>query len=172
MSDLWTIMAAGRVYGPFSTERMRGFVAEGRLAANSLVAREGSSEWQEAVTESAFADLFCSPHRATDAVEPETTAATGDTQRGHFAVVVDMKSRSAAGLEGAIAAFGPCYQLLPNIWIVSTDQSVTTVRNRLIQELGNADSLFVIDASRGKASWFNFGPEADVRIRNVWQKAS
>jgi hypothetical protein len=30
----------------------------------------------------------------------------------------------------------------------------------------------VVDASRGKAAWFNFGPEADVRIRRVWQKAS
>ena len=58
------------------------------------------------------------------------------------------------------------------MWIISTDQSVSAVRNRLVQELGKADSLFVIDASRGKAAWFNFGPEADVRIRRVWQKSA
>ena len=79
---------------------------------------------------------------------------------------------TVVALEHAIAALGPAYRLLPNVWIVSTDQTVSAVRNRLVQELGKSDSLFVVDASRGKAAWFNFGPEADVRIRRVWQKAS
>ena len=34
------------------------------------------------------------------------------------------------------------------------------------------NSLFVVDATRGEAAWFNFGPKADVYIRRVWQKAS
>jgi hypothetical protein len=34
--------------------------------------------------------------------------------------------------------------------------------------LGKIDTLFVIDATRNKATWFNFGPEADARIRRVW----
>ena len=83
-----------------------------------------------------------------------------------------MKSRAPGNLEEAIASLGPAYRLLPNVWIVATDQTVNAVRNRLVQELGKTDTLFVIDASRGKAAWFNFGPEADVRIRRVWQKAS
>jgi hypothetical protein len=28
--------------------------------------------------------------------------------------------------------------------------------------------LFVIDATRNKATRFNFGPEAEARIRRVW----
>lgn len=180
----WTISAAGRVYGPFSPERMRAFAAEGRLAANSLVAPEGTAEWREASTDPEFADLFdvqrkerVSPaQQAVPAGErtPSLTPAkaeTRDGQRAQFAVLVDLKSHGSNNLENAIASFGPYYQLLPNIWIVSTEQSVTAVRNRLIQELGKSDSLFVIDASRG-ASWFNFGPDADVCIRKVWQKAS
>lgn len=86
--------------------------------------------------------------------------------------MVDRKSRSTGNLEDAIASLGPAYALMPNIWILATDQSVNAVRNRLVQELGKLDSLFVIDASRGKAAWFNFGPEVDVRIRRVWKKAS
>ena len=83
------------------------------------------------------------------------------------------RSNNAIGnVEDVISSFGPYYRLLPNIWIISTTQSVNAVRNRLVQELGKADSLFVVDASRGKAAWFNFGPEADVRIRRVWQRAS
>ena len=92
--------------------------------------------------------------------------------RAHFAVVVDQKSGSSSNLEEALASLGPYYRLLPNVWISSTEQRVNAVRNRLVQELGKTGSLFVIDASRGKAAWFNFGPDADVRIRRVWQKAS
>jgi len=109
-----------------------------------------------------------SESRQSQSVQPQTP----EEQHGRFAIVVDMKSRHSADFERAIASFGPYYQVLPNIWIVSTGQSVTVLRSRLIQELGKSDSLFVIDASRGKASWFNFSPEADVCIRKVWQKAS
>jgi len=180
MSGTWTINAGGRVYGPFSPDRMRSFVAEGRLASTSLVARENSSEWHEAGNEPEFADLFptvesgrqdAAGERSGTELPPKDPALQ-QGQRSHFAIVVDLKSHTVAKLENAIAALGPAYRLLPNVWIVTTEQTVSAVRNRLVQELGKSDSLFVVDASRGKAAWFNFGPEADVRIRRVWQKAS
>ena len=88
-------------------------------------------------------------------------------------MILDQKAQSAASnIEGAINSLGSSYRLTNNVWIISTEQSVSAVRNRLVQELGKADSLFVIDASRGKAAWFNYGPEADVRIRRVWQKTA
>jgi hypothetical protein len=179
MNGAWTINAGGRLYGPFSSDRMRGFASEGRLAASSLIARENSSDWREAGAEPEFADLFSASTVASQdgaaekpAEIPPTPPTVQEGQRSHFAIVVDLKSHGLARLEHAIAALGPAYRLLPNVWIVSTDQTVSAVRNRLVQELGKSDSLFVVDASRGKAAWFNFGPEADVRIRRVWQKAS
>jgi hypothetical protein len=181
MAGAWTINAGGRVYGPFSTERMRSFASEGRLAGTSLVAREDSSDWHEARDEPTFADLF--PRVADSAPAagqrpacppPPMPAAGHDSHvpRTQFAIVVDLKSRGSGNLEQVIASFGPSYQLLPNVWIVSSDQTANAVRNRLVQELGKSDSLFVVDASRGKAAWFNFGPDADVRIRRVWQKSA
>jgi hypothetical protein len=102
---------------------------------------------------------------------PQPITPVADHVAAHFAVIVDQKAQGAASnVESAINSLGPAYRLTTNVWIVSTEQSVSAVRNRLVQELGKADSLFVIDASRGKAAWFNFGPEADVRIRRVWQK--
>jgi hypothetical protein len=187
MIGAWTINVSGRVYGPFSSERMRGFVNEGRLAPHSLVAREGSADWHEARHEPEFSEVFShrgTPVMATAEVKsapapvqqlaPQVSQANGasalaDQAPAHFAIIVDQKSQ-AINLESAIGSLGPCYRLTQNVWIVSTDQSVSTVRNRLVQELGKADSLFVVDASRGKAAWFNFGPEADVRIRRVWKK--
>jgi hypothetical protein len=220
MIGAWTINVSGRLYGPFTSDRMRSFAREGRLAAHSLVTREGTLDWHEARDEPEFADLFYPPSKdnavsghetlpspgasaAPESPEPSPkpftpyggTAMGGamrtmaqrsggplsaspspsegaDGTKSHFAIVADLKSGSASNLEEAIATLGPAYRLTPNVWIVSAEHSVNAVRNRLVQELGKLDSLFVIDASHGKAAWFNFGPEVDVRIRRVWRKAS
>lgn len=189
MIGAWSINISGRLYGPFTSERMRSFAGEGRLAPHSLIAREGTDDWHEAHEEPEFSDLFAGRVKDKEAVvssfparlpinaNPSPHGDAGgheraDGARSHFVVIIDLKSRPTGNLEESINSLGPNHQLLPNIWIISTDQTVNAVRNRLVQNLGKADSLFVIDASRGKAAWFNFGPEADVRIRRVWQKAS
>ena len=183
MIGAWTMNVSGRIYGPYTSDRMRDFIHEGRLAPHSLVTREGKSDWHEARDEPEFAEMFIPnghphPHSAftqtpfgtapSNVAPPVTDNAT--PVRAQFAVIVDQKSRSTGNLGKAILSLGPAYQLSPSVWIVSTDQSVNAVRNRLVQELGKLDTLFVVDATRGKAAWFNFGPEADVRIRRVWQK--
>jgi hypothetical protein len=145
------------------------------------VAREDSSDWREAREEPTFGDLFpqasapepaATQRPATPPPQMPPAAHDTDVPRTQFAIVLDLKSRGSGNLEQVIASFGPSYQLLPNVWIVSSDQTANAVRNRLVQELGKSDSLFVVDASRGKAAWFNFGPDADVRIRRVWQKSA
>ena len=221
MIGAWSINVSGRVYGPFTSERMRGFVGEGRLAPHSLVAREGTDDWHEAREDPEFSDVFrdrgrtatpeapaaspapqqqpmraAQPVNAPQPAQPQAAPApqprpqvhapqpqvhapqpiaapAAEHTAAHFAVILDQKAQSAASnIEAAINSLGPAYRLTNNVWIISTEQSVSAVRNRLVQELGKADSLFVIDASRGKAAWFNFGPEADVRIRRVWQKSA
>jgi len=210
MIGAWNIHVGGRSYGPYSSERMLSFAAEGRLGPRSLIARDGSDDWHEAWDEPEFAALFPAKqhlenplaHAASPgATEPEQdpepesepepepdpepeseseprpvfgAALAGERpahEKAQFAVIVDLKSRAPGKLDQTIMSLGPAYKLLPNVWIVTTDQSVNAVRNRLVQELGKLDMLFVVDATRGKAAWFNFGPEADVRIRKVWQKA-
>jgi len=185
MTSAWTINVGGRLYGPYSAERLRSFASEGRLAPTSLIAREGASEWHEAREEPEFCDLFTLSPKETaraiaPAVEPKPAPASmatssADVPEGklaQFAIVIDVKSHSSGGLEQAIMSLGSAHRLVHNVWILSTQQTVNAVRNRLVSELGKSDSLFVVDASRGKAAWFNFGPDADVRIRRVWQKAS
>lgn len=213
MIGAWSINVSGRVYGPYTSERMRAFVGEGRLAPQSLVAREGSADWHEARDDPEFSDAFAlrggqtvaapetkpaaaaaaaapapqaaplpqppqpiaapAPHSPQTHAPHENGALAAEHVLAHFAVILDQKAQAAANnLEKAINSLGHSYRLTSNVWIISTEQSVSAVRNRLVQELGKADWLFVIDASRGKAAWFNFGPEADVRIRRVWQKSA
>ena len=94
----------------------------------------------------------------------------GSGEPAHIVVIADMKSRSIVGLEEEIYRLGQACPLLPQIWLLRTDQSVNAVRNHLVQQLGKLDVLFVVDATNNKAAWFNFGPEAEARIRRIWSK--
>jgi hypothetical protein len=59
---------------------------------------------------------------------------------------------------------------MPQVWLVACELPVTAIRNLLVQKLGKLDTIFIIDATHDKASWFNFGPESDIRIRRIWSK--
>src|SRR5690349_11993700 len=132
MIGAWTINVGGKVYGPYTSERMRAFVGEGRLTPNSLLAREGTSDWHEAREEPEFADLFAprapapalTDTQQTPAITPAAPAVDTEPKLAQFAIVVDLKSRSPGNLEQAISTLGTSHRLLPNVWIVSTTQTV------------------------------------------------
>ncbi|HTQ14976.1 MAG TPA: DUF4339 domain-containing protein [Rhizomicrobium sp.] len=179
MPDSWFVNVQGRAYGPYTEAQMEGFVAEGRLAAHSLITRAGETEFRMAGDEACFAPLF-QQHKAkaeslqaaaAPAAQPNFgrgDAETGEPERSHFVIVADMKSRSAQGLEEEIFNLGSAHAILPQTWILATEQPINAVRNLLVQKLGKLDVLFVVDATHNKAAWFNFGPEADSRIRRIW----
>lgn len=175
MSEFWTISVGGRVYGPYSAEQMRSFAAEGRLAPNSLVAHHGDQNFRNANEEPELAKFFAAEKSAADAMEEQTPAfgRHGEVEQGQFAhitIIADMKSRSVTGLEEEIYNLGPAYTIMPQAWIVRTDIPINVIRNMLQQKLGKLDVLFIVDATHDKASWFNFGPESETKMRRIWQK--
>jgi len=187
MSDTWTISVSGRSYGPYTAQQMQGFAAEGRLAPQSLVARADENQYRAASEDAILAALF---RPAAPAAQPkpaqfftaegnedvqsfgrhqdEDAATSG--QRTHFIVVADMKSRSISGLEEEIFNLGPAVPIMPQAWLLASDMAINAIRQTLVQKLGKLDMLFIADATHDKAAWFNFGPEADSRIRRIWQK--
>jgi hypothetical protein len=187
MSDNWHIKVGGRSYGPYNLQQMRGFAMDGRLAAHSQVARLESDEPRAAKDDELLAQLFESSKKAepipsatgrfftAKRMEDDEANAFGrgsedarSGERGRFLVIADMKSRSISGLEEEIHNLGPAYAIFPQIWLLVSDKSINAIRNALVQRLGKVDTLFVIDATRNKATWFNFGLEADARIRHIW----
>ena len=189
MAESWNISVGGRSYGPYNLSQMQAFVAEGRLAAHSQVAQDGSPEFHAAGDDSELGALFAPAKKS----EP-TPSATGQfltarrtgneeviahtfgrgasdergAERGRYLILADMKSKSISGLEEEILNLGPAYSLLPQVWILVSDQTLNGVRNALVPKLGKIDTLFIVDAAHNKATWFNFGPENDARIRRVW----
>jgi hypothetical protein len=182
MSVTWTISVGGRSYGPYTLEQMKAFQAEGRLAPHSLVAHSGEEKVHYASEDAELAALFPSLAR------PQTVAAgapPGETspgptkfgrdsqpagERNRYIVIADMKSGSISALEEEISNFGESFRFMPQSWLLVSEVSLSTLRSELIQKLGKLDSLIVADTTHDKAAWFNFGPEADTKMRRLWQR--
>jgi hypothetical protein len=175
MPSCWNIRANDRSYGPYTLDQMRSFVHEGRLAPHSFVAADGSTVYKPASEDPDLAALFRPAQR------PVFFTAEGDMGRAReepqpasinrFLVIADMKSGSIAGLEEEMRRCGQATQLMSQAWLLVSDRSLNALRNTLIQKLGRLDILFMVDATNNKAAWFNYAPEAESRIRRVWQKA-
>ena len=184
MSDYWIVSVSDRAYGPYTTEQMVGFATEGRLAASSLIARAGETAFRFAGEEGEFSALFqpsknarvaredlVPEHSPTDSPKFGRSDSDGRPgERARFVIITDMKSRSIQGVEEAIYKMGSAYSILPQVWLLISDLSVNAIRNLLTPQLGKLDALFVLDSTHDKAAWFNFGPEADTRIRKLWSK--
>ncbi|HEY2009705.1 MAG TPA: DUF4339 domain-containing protein [Rhizomicrobium sp.] len=177
MAESWTISVGGRVYGPYRLEQMQGFYAENRLADHSMVARAGEDQFYPAGEDPALAPLFVSVENtpaeyiAAEPAQPHRfgTRAEADGP-SHFVIMADMKSRSIMGLEEEIFSLGQAHRFGPQAWVLSSEASINNIRNALVQKLGKLDTLFIVDAARDKAAWFNFGPETDTRIRKIWSR--
>ena len=188
MPASWIVSVAGRAYGPYTDAQMQAFASEGRLAPQSLIARNGETHFRAASDEPALAALFgiarqaapepAKPAATVTSIQPTETPSTfgqkddaaNSGERAHIIIIADMKSRSIDGLEEEIFKLGPAFAFLPQAWLLSSDMSVNAIRNLLVQQLGKLDALFVVDATRDKAAWFNFGPESDTRIRRNWAR--
>ncbi|HWA68961.1 MAG TPA: DUF4339 domain-containing protein [Rhizomicrobium sp.] len=177
MAESWTISVGGRVYGPYSLEQMQAFHAENRLADHSLVARAGEEQFHAASEDPELAPLFAAAVEETSVPASESAphrfGAKAEVESGgpsHFVILADMKTRSITGLEEEIFNLGQAHRFMPQAWVLSSEASINTIRNALVQKLGKIDTLFIVDAAHDKAAWFNFGPESDTRIRKMWSR--
>ena len=57
-ADNWCIKVSEKVYGPYSSQQLRKFAHEGRLAGWSMSTPAGSRDWREARAERTFASFF------------------------------------------------------------------------------------------------------------------
>lgn len=57
-ADNWCVKVNEKTYGPYTSQQLRKFAHEGRLAAWSLIAPAGSRAWRPAKEESTFAAFF------------------------------------------------------------------------------------------------------------------
>jgi hypothetical protein len=189
LNSMWRINVSGQVYGPYTGHQIKAFAAEGRLAAHSIVQTGESGPWITAIDDPILAQLFvvATPPNAkpiADYKAPATPeaqparqapasaqpAAAADLATSNFIIIADIRARTSTPFEAALNRLGTNFRLNPLVWLLHSEYSAGAIRNELVTHLGNTDSVFIADAGRGKMAWFNLGPEADARIRKVWQK--
>jgi hypothetical protein len=173
MSQTWTISADGRVFGPYSAEQMQNFRDQGRLAAHSLIARAGETQFRPACEDSELAPLFSAPQEAPqNQVRPPARFGqepmTGEPNR--YVIIADMKSASIAGLEDEIFKLGPACRVMAQAWVVASEISINAMRTGLMQKLGKLDNLLIVDTTHDKAAWFNFGIDTEAKLRSLWAR--
>lgn len=193
-AENWCVKVANKVYGPYSTQQLRKFAHEGRLAAWSLISPAGGREWREARTETALANFFgydAAPSgrfaartfgkREDQLFEtPAETVSNGKAQPpatqeapriGNFVIVFDVVSAAASRVEAAILSLGTAFRIADNVWSLSCELTVVGVRNAIAPYLSGSESIFVIDATRGRTSWQNYSPEAHAKISSAYLSA-
>jgi hypothetical protein len=165
---------------------MQAFHAEGRLATHSLVARAGEEQFHPATDDPELALLFPAMPSDQGAPAPQVEAPApqsppephrfgreteaGVSERSRFVIIADMKSGSISALEEEIFNLGPAYRFMPQAWVLTSEASLNTIRHALMQKMGKLDVIFVVDTIHDRAAWFNFGPEADIRVRRMWSR--
>ena len=178
-AENWCVKVEEKVYGPYTTEQLRKYAHEGRLAGWSLIAPAGSRAWREASRESSLATFFGGKADTSvtsgatfgkrDVDEAATPAPTpGRTRQSpalaNFIVIFENGEGAAGRLESAIYSLGQAFRVADNVWSVNCDLTAVGVRNALAPYLAPKEPIFVVDASRGRTSWQNFAPEAHAKI--------
>lgn len=176
-SENWCVKVDDRVYGPYSSEQVRKYAHEGRLAGWSLIAPAGSRSWREARAEPSFASFFGEKSAPTAAaanafgkrdVANDQPAIKGGKRPApalaNFVIVFEIAEGAANRLESAVHGLGTAFRVAENVWSVTSDLTAVGVRNALAPYLSPREAIFVIDATHGRTSWQNFAPELHAKI--------
>ena len=189
----WYIQVQNQVYGPYDDGQMQGFVSEGRVNGNSLIANQPEagffaaqgydvfSLWSgtgQAVAASgggASAPYYQQstpaptsiPAAVTEPVQLETIAGA---QASVFLIMAEIRSDGAMGFLKALQGFGQAQRIGDTVWLLKSAHSVQQLRNTLSQSLDRQDRLFILDSGANKTAWFNIGADLDGRIRELWNE--
>ncbi|MBO6765426.1 MAG: DUF4339 domain-containing protein [Maricaulis sp.] len=163
----WFVKVEGRVYGPYTPQQMRAFVAEGRIAAHSQISPDRDGIWAQASDIEEFRDWL---EDLGQRKQPEKRVTPG-ARPANFVVIAEIHSETAAEFAHALAAYGDLESITSGVWLLRGPTTSAVLRNELSHILGRDDKLLVIDASHDRAAWFNLGREADQNIRELWSRA-
>ncbi len=166
----WFIKVRGTVYGPYSDDRMQGFIKESRVGARSLVSHDRDGDFERADDNPVMANWLSLEQ---ESAPQQTPVATVSAQSGprRFVIFTQLSSASRAGFVDTLADFGVALEVMPGLWLLSANSAATQLRNALTHNLQEDDQIFIADASMGQSAWFNIGQEADARIREFWQNS-
>ncbi|WP_421861794.1 hypothetical protein [Parvibaculum sp.] len=116
-SHRWVLKYGDRVYGPYSLESVKTYVAEGRVAEHSLLAPEGTpagaSMWQHAIDIPAIAALFGAPVQEEETSQAEQPAEPAEEASEESHTEAELAAPEVYEAEETVAA-EPAHKLQPD----------------------------------------------------------
>ena len=146
-ADNWCVKVNEKVYGPYTSQQLRKFAHEGRLAAWSLIAPAGSRVWRRAQDESTFASFF--------GVQTNTAAASNEKSFGRREQGNDDGASGKSSRKMAVASNKPKARK------PSVSQQAEAANFVIIFDVVSAA------ASRAEAAVLSLGPGFRI-ADNVW----
>ena len=119
----WVLKYGDKIYGPYSLEAMKAYVAEGRVAEHSLLAPEGTpagaSMWQRAIDIPVIAALFGVPMQEEETPQAEQPAEPAEEVRkelraGEAESPEDLTAAEVYEAEETTTAAEPARKLQPD----------------------------------------------------------
>ena len=167
----WFVQAAGKVWGPYPEARIQAFVAEGRVAAETLLGVAPEGPFHPAARHGRLSSLFGDPveaHASPASPVAEAAPAYAPTPARPLLVWAGLKSQKPERFEQALAAHGPFVRIGADLWLVRARTGASALRNALTRRIGSDDALMVVEAPLEQAAWFNLAGDADRTMRQLW----
>ena len=166
---VWFVQAGDKVWGPYPETRIEAFVAEGRVAAETLVAPEAGGPFRPAGRQTGLHRLFGDAVLdEAPASRPERASPEGLAEARPLLVWASLRSQRPERFEALLGSFGAFVRVGPGLWLVRARVGPSALRNAMTRRLDSSDSLMVVDAPQDQAAWFNIDGETDRMLRQLW----
>jgi hypothetical protein len=188
-SHMWYVRAAGGVWGPYPEARVAGFVAEGRVRAETPISPWAEGPFTPAAANPEFHLLFAkaaqSPRpeapapvtavprpAAAERPEPSATPAPREATPGTgplriLVIWAAVDPERLPAFHAVLGGLGAGVTVQPGLWLVQARAAPAAVRNALSRRLAAADQLLVVEATLDQAAWFNLPRDRDIRA--LWR---
>jgi hypothetical protein len=161
--DQWFVKVKDQVYGPYTLTMMRAFIAEGRVANQSLICDSKDGAFRAAGQAAPFSTLF------QPAQGWKTAAIVTESPEANLIICADFITGGVQEFSRILTSLGPSARIGQSTWVVRSTHTAASARNALARTLGRDDRLFICDATRERTAYMNLGPGAEVDLRGVWQ---
>lgn len=176
----WYVQVSGQSYGPYSVDQMRGFIAEGRVIATSLISQDMEQGFAMAAAFPAFSPMLA-PKATPRPLTLDTPVAQAAQQPVSqqpisaapksvtvYLVMAEIRSDAAMGFLQALQAYGTAQRIGDTVWLLRSDVPLEPLHSALSASLTRQDRLFILDSFNNKTAWSHIGADMDARIREMW----
>lgn len=171
-STWWHVKVREQVYGPYSLEDFASYIAEGRISRRTYVSEFMDTGFRPAGTIAELVEFFPVVQSEVEAGPSASQAATTDTRADpaltNYFIWADIVSGMGSVFERQLEMLGRSTRIGQTLWVLRSRKPMAEVRNSIATGLHRGDRAVIADCTRDRLAWINLGPEADVRIKDVW----